>query len=528
MAKPEYPLLLVVDDDEAGRYSKSQVLRRAGYDVLEAVSGEDALRLVAERQPRLVLLDVKLPDIDGLEVCRRIKTNPTTASVVVLQTSATYVTEEDNIRALEGGADGCLNEPVEPTVLVATIRALLRARQAEDALREALSREQAARTAAESANRMKDEFLATLSHELRSPLGAILTWITLLRTGDLDHPRTERALEAIERSTRMQVRLVEDLLDVSRITSGKLNLDVGLVNVAALVEAAVESIRKDADGKGIGVERVLDSEVRVSGDAARLQQVVWNLLSNAVKFTPRGGRVSVELAAHEGEALITVRDTGEGIAPAFLPHVFERFRQADSSSTRKGAGLGLGLAIVHHLVSQHGGTVHASSEGVGRGTTISVRLPLAAAWTRAAMPEWTPARETGAPRLMPLDGVAVLLVDDDADAREALSAVLEQCGATVRITDSVAAALAALGESVPEVIISDIAMPGADGYALIEQLKRLDGSGSQVPALAVTAYAGAEDRRRALAAGFQAWLPKPVDAVALVAAVARLVRRPPS
>src|SRR5215475_4572848 len=278
-------LLLVVDDNETARYGKCRILRQAGFEVIEAADGTDALRLVKERKPRLVLLDVKLPDVDGWAVCGEIKGDPSTESVLVLQMSATFVREDDTVRSLEGGADGCLTEPCDPLVLVATIRALLRARRAEDELREALAREQGLRGAAEAANRAKDEFLATLSHELRSPLSAILTWASLLRTGRLDQRRTKQAVEAIERNTRLQVRLIEDLLDVSRIISGKMRLEFTLVDLGAVVEAALDSVREAASAKGVRIESTADPSLGpVSGDAARLQQVVWNLLSNALKF----------------------------------------------------------------------------------------------------------------------------------------------------------------------------------------------------------------------------------------------------
>src|SRR5262245_8277213 len=290
MSPPTTGLILVVDDNEAGRYTKVRILRDAGYEVIECGTAEEAFRLVGERSPRLILLDVNLPDVDGWEVCRRLKANPETASVAILQVSATHVREEDTVRALEGGADASLTEPIEPAVLVATVRALLRARIAEDALRDALSREQIIRAAAEAANRTKDEFLATLSHQLRSPLGVILTWVALLRSGRIDDAGRTRALEAIERNTRHQAKLIEDLLDVSRIISGKMRLDVGVVNLVEVIEAAFDAVRHAADAKVIHLEAIPNMTMgAVSGDAARLQQIIWNPLSNTVTPTQHSG-----------------------------------------------------------------------------------------------------------------------------------------------------------------------------------------------------------------------------------------------
>jgi signal transduction histidine kinase len=517
------PLVLVVDDNETGRYGKCRVLRQNGFEVIEAADGTNALRLVTDRKPRLVLLDVKLPDIDGWEVCRRIKANPGTESVLVLQMSATFVREDDTVRSLEGGADGCLTEPCDPLVLVATIRALLRARRAEDALREALAREQGLRSAAEAANRAKDDFLATLSHELRSPLGAILTWASLLRTGRLDERRTKQAVEAIERNTRLQVRLIEDLLDVSRIISGKMRLEFALVDLGTVVEAALDSVRGVASAKGIRIESTVDPSLGpVSGDAARLQQVLWNLLSNALKFTPKAGRVEIRLTGVDSVAQIEVTDTGSGIDATVLPHIFERFRQADSSTTRAEGGLGLGLALVRHFVELHGGTVEAKSEGLGKGATFLVRLPLAA----VRLPRRVEAVETLRARLpsvtLPsLEGIRVLVVDDEADAREAIAIVLEQCGASVTTAGSVPEAMTGYAGAAFDAIVSDIAMPHEDGFALIARLRE---QGS-TPALALTAYASADDEQRILAAGYQAYLTKPILATDLGDAVARLVRR---
>ncbi|HKQ63224.1 MAG TPA: response regulator [Candidatus Polarisedimenticolaceae bacterium] len=513
----EANLVLVVDDNESGRYGKCRALRQAGFEVLEAAAGAEALQLARQRGPRLVVLDINLPDLSGWDVCRQLKSDPRTASTIVLQISATHVREEDTVRSLEAGADASLTEPLDGTVLIATVRALLRARAAEDALRCAL-------VEAESANRAKDEFLATLSHELRSPLGAILTWATLLRADNCPPEQVSRGLEAIERNARLQVKLIEDLLDVSRIISGKMRLELGLVELDTVVDAALEAVRPAAEVKQIRLERRIDPTVGpVSADSSRLQQVVWNLLSNAVKFTPRQGQVRVWVEGQNSQAVIGVTDTGRGIDAAFLPHIFERFRQADSSTTRTEGGLGLGLAIVRHLVELHGGTVEAASDGVKHGATFCVRLPL---------PAVRPAAERGGRPLPPgaaldpawpsLSGLHVLVLDDERDAREAITAVLEDCGARVTAASSVGEALAALASEPADLVVSDIAMPHADGYEFIRRALRLPREGARLRTLALTAHAGRDERTRILDAGFDDYLAKPIDASELAATVARL------
>jgi signal transduction histidine kinase len=514
--------ILVVDDNESARYGKVRTLRRAGYEVIEAASGSEALRIASDGELRLVVLDVNLPDVDGWEVCRRIKADAKTASVVVLQVSATHIRQEDTVRALNSGADASLTEPLDPGVLVATVKALLRAREAEEALRDALAREQLARSAAESANQMKDEFLAMLSHELRSPLGAILAWVTLLRTTQTDE-KVGRGLEAIERSTRQQVRLIEDLLDVSRISSGKFRLDITEVDLAAVVDEAIESVRPSADAKSIDLDSHVDESIgRLSGDPGRLQQAVWNLLSNAVKFTPEKGHVAIVVEGRDSAVEIRVEDSGAGIDTALLPHVFERFRQGTSGIARSETGLGLGLAIVSHVVALHGGTVHADSPGPGRGATFTIRLPAAVAYpaTAAVQQGCSPG---SSPELPALDGLRILVLDDEPDAREAVSAVLEGCGAQVTAVAKVSEALGFLARGAIDLVVSDVAMPVEDGYRFIAELRHSPPEkGGELPVLAFTAHAGPEERRRVLDAGFDEFVTKPIEARDLVAAVARL------
>lgn len=375
-----------------------------------------------------------------------------------------------------------------------------------------LAHEHQMRAEAEGASRMKDEFLATISHELRSPLQPLLNWAYLLRSPNLDPASAERALDAIERSTKTLGQLIEDLLDVSRIVTGKLRLQVRPVRLPGVVRSAIEAVEAAALAKGVGVEARIDPDLPVVlGDPDRLQQVLWNLLSNGIKFTPRGGRVMVTVAGYEGELVITVADTGAGIKPEFLPHVFERFRQAESSTNRSYGGLGLGLAIVRHLVELHGGNVSVASEGDGRGATFTVRLPVAAAVRLPA--ERAPAAVTSdTPAGRSLTGLHILVVDDEADAREVMRFMLERGGARVRTADSAAAALDAIREERPDLLISDIGMPVEDGYVMVRRLRAMeDGAPRRLPAIALTAYASEEDSRRARAAGFDAHLSKPVD-----------------
>jgi signal transduction histidine kinase len=519
----ERELLLVVDDTETARYTKARVLRAAGFDVLEAATGQDGLRIARELKPRLVVLDVRLPDINGWEVCRRLKTE---LSVLVLQVSATFVTDADTVRALEAGADSCLTEPLDGMVLVATVRALLRVRHAEDALRQTLARELAAREAADAANRAKDTFLATLSHELRTPMSAILTWAVVLRDQRLDADQRLRAADAIVRNANLQVRLIDDLLDVSRVVSGKMRLELGPVALNDVVSAAIDFIRPAADAKALQITtRVEPGLGLLYGDASRLQQVVWNLLSNAVKFTPQSGSIAVSLRASGPDAEIEVRDSGRGIEPEFLPFIFDRFRQADSSATRLSGGLGLGLAIVRHLVELHGGSVAAESPGLDQGTTFRVRLPFPANRPRAEFArsiEWTP---TGGASLT---GVQVLLVDDERDSRDAVAMFLRGAGAEVRTAGSVDEAVQAIEAQSPSIVVSDIAMPDKDGFALLEWLRgHTSEAGGTVPAIALTAFGGPREVEQILDAGFQAYLRKPIEPADLVGTIHQIANSTP-
>jgi signal transduction histidine kinase/ActR/RegA family two-component response regulator len=376
------------------------------------------------------------------------------------------------------------------------------------------------------ASEAKDRFLAVLSHELRTPLTAILGYARLLRGGRLEAGGKDRALEAIERNALLQTQLIEDLLDVSRIISGTLRIREAATALAPVLEVAAASVRPRADAKEISLHLVLAPDVTISGDAVRVQQIVSNLLVNAIKFTPAGGRVELRLERNGPEAQIVVKDSGAGIRRDFLPHVFERFRQDDTSEARSHGGLGLGLAIVRHLVELHGGSIRAESAGEGLGARFTVRLPaLAGTAARLVAPEPPASGSSTAAELPALRGLRVLVVDDDVDARDLVTRVLEQHQARVRAVPSAEAALSALEDCAPDVLISDVGMPEESGYALIRRIRDLPPErGGTIRALALTAYAGAEDIKRAFSAGFQAHVAKPVEPAELALAVAGLVR----
>ncbi len=404
-------------------------------------------------------------------------------------------------------------------------------REAEERLRVALAQEQLARAEAEQASRLKDEFLATASHELRTPLTAIIGWAHMIRHGKLNEANTARAIETIERNAKSQAQLVEDILDVSRVITGKLRLNIEAVDVASVINAAIDSVQLAAESKNIQLKVTLDPSARhLAGDASRLQQVVWNLLSNAIKFTPSGGRVEVRLERAGAHAQLKVSDTGCGFNSDFLPYIFDRFRQADGSSTRRHGGLGLGLSIVRHLVELHGGTVCANSPGAGRGATFTIELPLAVPQHNARSNDacepyaWRSEASSARVESLPsLEGVRVLLVDDAADTLNTLAAILNGYGATVQTASSANGALEVLQWYKPSVLVSDLAMPCEDGYSLIGKVRAREiGSGEQIPAIALTAYIRIEDRTRALTAGFNMFVAKPVDPDELIKAILNL------
>ncbi|MBD2337016.1 response regulator [Calothrix sp. FACHB-156] len=398
----------------------------------------------------------------------------------------------------------------------------------DKALAEAEAR-QRSQEAAEAANRIKDEFLAIVSHELRSPLNPILGWAKLLKKRNLNEITTLRAVETIERNAELQAQLIDDLLDISRILRGKLGLNLETVNLATTIEAALETVRLAAEAKSMQIHLNLDYKVaQVKGDSSRLQQVVWNLLSNAIKFTPSGGEIEVKLQQIDSQVEIQVSDTGKGISPDFLPHVFEYFRQADSTITRRSGGLGLGLAIVRQLVELHGGRVWAESLGEDKGATFTVSLPALQKTLRLSARDSDLSQDSYSLSVpyAPLEGIRVLVVDDDVDTREFLAFLLEQHGAIVTSAASANEALIAIAQSKPDLLLSDLGMPEVDGYALIRKIRSMSAQqGKEIPAIALTAYAAETTQQQVFAAGFQLHIAKPADPSKLIAAIAALVKR---
>jgi len=650
MHQPRAATILVVDDNTASRYSTARFLKAAGFATLEAVTGTEAIEL-AQTDPDAVVLDVNLPDMDGFEVCKALRARAKTARIPIIHLSATFVGASDKARGLEMGADGYLTHPVEPPVLIATIRAFLRARDAEEGMRRSeerfraifdqaingisllsrdlvyvevntamcqmlgrnreeivgysssdfvppdslnklaeisreldmagvwrgtfplvrsdgrlielewnisihsepgvrlavvtditerrlaeierdrlLSSERSARSEAERANHLKDEFLATLSHELRTPLNAIVGWSQLLkRRGSADIADYRDGIEAIERNAMVQAQLINDLLDVARITSGKLRLELQSIDAVQVMRNAIVALMPSAAAKGVTIKQEIDEESGlISADPARLQQVIWNLISNSVKFTPKGGEICVRLKRTDSSIELIVSDNGEGIRPEFLPHIFETFRQEDGATTRYHEGLGLGLAIVKRLVEMHGGNVTAHSPGEGKGSSFVVQLPPRGV-SSSEIDAMSLARNKQSPDKAlvqgALKGVQVLLVEDDEDARSIIRRVVSECLGTILEAPSVSCALALLESDRPDILLSDIGMPGEDGYDLIRQVRARGFGAECLPAIALTAYARPDDEKRLLASGFQAHLTKPVDVEKLVATIARLAAR---
>jgi signal transduction histidine kinase len=510
--------LLVVDDEESLRITTAAIFEREGYIVDTASSGDEAIDLLGKGDYDLVLTDLHMEGGDGISVLNQIRQKaPLTISVVLTG----FASVESAIAALQEGAYDYLIKPCDIETMKHTIRrgvehrrlmlAEQKARADLQQLNLDLEQRIEERTAElkrlnvelADANRAKDVFLATLSHELRTPLTPVVGWIKLLRSGTLDEKSVSQALDAIERNAWLQSRLIDDLLDTSRIATGKLHFEPKPTDLNATVKAAVDTVRTSAAARNIELSVSLyPASLIVMGEPVRLQQIAWNMVSNAIKFTEPGGKVTITTGLDGTEAYIAVIDTGIGIEPEFLPHVFDRFRQADGSTSRRHGGLGLGLAIADALAKLHGGRLEAQSEGVGYGATFTLRVRLAP--TGKVVPE------TVDEKVHSLQGLDILIVEDSPDTLLLLSTLFRREGAAVTTAASATEALQSAVNKRPNLIVSDIGMPDIDGYQLLEQLRILPGL-ADVPAIAISGYASEEDRERALAVGYLALVPKPVD-----------------
>jgi signal transduction histidine kinase len=551
--------ILVVDDRDENLMAVEAVLNDPGYRLVRAKSGREALKEVLDQDFALILLDVVMPGVDGYETATLIRERPRSRQTPIIFLTANDWGAQHVFRGYTVGAVDYLVKPVPADVLRSKVAVFVELFNRQEALRigqeeleqriaertrelaetnvalsaeidertkiekervQLLRREQAARLEAERANRLKDEFLATLSHELRTPLNAIMGWAHVLGQSVHDRDTVTRAASVIRQNASAQSQLIDDILDVSRIVGGKLVLDTTLVNLHKVIDDAIDSLAPAASAKAIQVSRSLDRDINVVGDRDRLQQIVWNLVSNALKFTPKGGRVEVRLSERDGDALIEVIDSGIGIAAEFLPYVFDRFRQADSSMSRRHSGLGLGMAIVRHLVELHGGTVSVESEGENKGTTF--RLCLTRHTGEAPQVQDTPFRATAEHavemELERLTGVHILIVEDDADSRNVLAVLLQRLGALVEAVGSAKEAFDRVTNRRPDVLVSDIGMPDEDGYSLMRRVRQLGGE-RKLPAIALTAYARKQDADEALASGYDRHLPKPVTPADLIRAI---------
>lgn len=522
--------ILLIDDNPSDRLLALRQLRKTFSDLETQEVGEPGEFSAALEAGEfdLVITDYQLRWSNGLTVLQAIKSRYPNCPVIMFTSSGS---EEIAVKGMKQGlSDYVLKGKPLYRLSIAVQESLEKEqlrRNYQKALEQLKSSEERFRQQSQElaeANQLKDEFLAVLSHELRTPLNPILGWIYLLRKGNLAPARVNYALETIERNAQLQTQLIEDLLDISRILRGKLNLNIAPVDLVETIEAALETVRLDADSKRVQIETRLEPRGSfVSGDASRLQQIIWNLLSNAVKFTPEGGNVEVSLTYNyvDLQADISIKDTGNGIDAEFLPHVFEYFRQADSSTTRHFGGLGLGLAIARHLTELHEGTIKAESPGNGQGSTFTVMLPLMKVSSQTSK---EPVALESAPNLQ---GVRVLVVDDEVDNLELITFILEDAGADVTAVTSAWGALEILSRVKPDILISDIGMPEMDGYTLMQKVRASLESENLIPAIALTAYAGEANEKQALAAGFQVHLSKPVDLMELLTTIAYLIESSP-
>ena len=556
--------ILVVDDRDENLMALEAVLSDPSYRLVRAKSGREALKEVLDQDFALILLDVVMPGVDGYETATLIRERPRSSKTPIIFLTANDFGVNYVFRGYTVGAVDYLVKPVPADVLRSKVAVFVELFRRQEALRKGqeeletkiadrtkelatanvalsaeieerrkiekeraqiLKREQAARVEAERANRLKDEFLATLSHELRTPLNAIMGWAHVLTQTSHDRDTVQRAANVIRQNATSQAQLIDDILDVSRIVGGRLVIESGLVTVKRVIEDAIDSLMPAAQAKSIHVTRELVDDLNVLGDRDRLQQVVWNLVSNAFKFTPKGGSVTVRLAEIDGDVQIEVADTGIGIPGDFLPFVFDRFRQADSSMSRRHNGLGLGMAIVRHLVELHGGTVTVESAGENQGTTFRLRLPkhTGPVPDEVLVPGRKVPEEIPVTELDRLNGLHVLIVEDDADSRNVLALLLQRLGALVEAVSSAGEAYDRLTKRRPDVLVSDIGMPDEDGYSLIRRVRVLCGD-HRLPAIALTAYARKQDAEAAIGAGYDQHLPKPVAPADLIKAIKVVTR----
>lgn len=541
--------ILMVDDQPAKLLSYEAILGDLGENLIKASSGKEALEQLLKHEIAVILIDVCMPDLDGFELATMIRSHPRFRRTAIILVSGVMVDDRDRLRGYDSGAVDYVSVPIVPGILrakVAIFAELFRKTQELALLNQELERRVHDRTAeieallktteearrdAEKANQLKDEFLAILSHELRTPLNAITGWAHLLGNGKLDPATHAKAVESINRNALLQARLVSDLLDVSRIVSGRLRLELRQAELPSVIQAALDSVRPSAQAKRVQLDLTVANDVeRISADPSRLQQVISNLLSNAVKFSPAGGKVEVRLERSGSYLELTVRDNGPGIPPEVLPYIFERFRQGDTSTTRAHKGLGLGLAIARHLVEMHGGVIEARNREDGPGAIFKVALPVSGPVVPPL--DGTPSDDelargvTGSdPSASSLKNTRILLVDDEADAREVVATTLERWGAEVMVAASAADARDILEREQPDLLVADIEMPGEDGYDLIRTIRTLPPErGGRIPAIAFTAYASAYDRARLLTAGFDRHVPKPVQPPELFSVIAAMMK----
>ena len=517
----------VVDDSPLEAEVAARLLE-AQHDVQTFSDGASVLELFATGlRPDVLVLDWHMPHMSGMDICRFLRQRYDQASLPILVLTAASGHEE-TLDSLRAGANDFVPKTSNSEEFQARVRTQLRVRVLHERVRRAELAAQHARQSAEEANQAKDTFMATVSHELRTPLSSIVGWAHLLKESEPDEATLRRGLETIERNAKIQIQLIEDILDTTRAISGKLQLELKSIDFADVVRSAVESLKPSADAKGVSVTcKIVAPATSIQGDADRLQQAVWNLLSNATKFTPAGGWIRVELSSTAAELLLAISDSGKGISSEFLPHVFDRFRQQDDSASRRHAGLGLGLALVRHLVAAHGGNVSAHSEGENRGATFHIRLPfdttkpLGPSASARSLPPPSIRRDLEIGQLV---NVKILVVEDDEDARELLVTVLSNQGASVASAASVEDAITELDRARPDVLVSDVGLPGADGFELLRRVRSRH-TPEQLPAIALTAYARPEDRDLSREAGFQAHLAKPASPAALVKLIGEVVRR---